>query len=545
MLSPEKYPSPHSKTVTTANPTQHTRRRAVTMVLIFCFSLAALATLTACAPKPTVLVFGDSLITEAESDIRYQLGDAYDVRVVAFGGTALCDFSSRIVEDARALRPQMVVLSFSGNALTPCMRPPAGTANNVAWWAAKYELDLNNTLSRLAALGVPTTVVGAPPSLARAPASNLAGSDALLTDAPVGVGVDMPIAGSTNPSNPGEDLKATSLSIGQVPSGYVLAESFVNAIYQRIVISQRTRGVDVGFVDGGRFLRSPSGGWTRTLGCLPWETAAMGCVGGVITVRSPDFVHFCPTATGNNAGVISGCSSYSSGAWRYATAIAGYVENRMTPTVGSLDAVTAPASQQISVAGWALDPDTDQSPISVHVYTDGTFTGTAVANAFRSDVAAVYPWSGPLHGFNATFSVTPGVRQVCVYAISVGSAPTNPLLGCRTVTVLPSAPLGSLDSARPTPNGVQVAGWTADFDAPTTPLTVHIYVGDRFAASVVANQRRADIGNAFPAFGPNRGFNTVLPVAPGTHRVCAYALNVGAGTTNPAIGCRTVTVPAG
>jgi hypothetical protein len=29
-------------------------------------------------------------------------------------------------------------------------------------------------------------------------------------------------------------------------------------------------------------------------------------------------------------------------------------------------------------------------------------------------------------------------------------------------------------------------------------------------------------------------------VAPGTHTVCAYGTNVGTGTTNPTLGCRSI-----
>jgi hypothetical protein len=32
------------------------------------------------------------------------------------------------------------------------------------------------------------------------------------------------------------------------------------------------------------------------------------------------------------------------------------------------------------------------------------------------------------------------------------------------------------------------------------------------------------------------------PISSGTHNVCVVALNSGAGTANPQLGCRTVTV---
>ena len=44
--------------------------------------------------------------------------------------------------------------------------------------------------------------------------------------------------------------------------------------------------------------------------------------------------------------------------------------------------------------------------------------------------------------------------------------------------------------------------------------------------------------------GARRGFALDLRVPSGAHQVCAYAINVGAGATNPKLGCRSVTVSA-
>lgn len=521
--------------------------RRLRQVLSVFAALAIAGTLTACVPPPVIMVFGDSLVTESDGGIRLLFGDAYDVRVSAFGGSALCDFAAQIVEEARTVRPRMVVLAFSGNAFTPCMRPPPGTANNATWWAQKYETDLNDVINRLGAMGVSSTVVGAPPMVVRGNSLGVAGTAGVTTIEAVGLGVDMPIddgpAGDDPaPADPSVS-PASSWTVGQIPSGFVNAVPFVNAVYQRVVTRQRASGVDVGYLDGGRFLRSPSGGWTKVLPCLSWEDSTRGCSGGLIDVRSPDFTHFCPTTSTSSSGVVPGCQSYSSGAWRYATAITGYVENRFKPTVGSLDVVTPVGGERVTVAGWALDPDTDEAPISVHVYVDGVFSGGWSANQTRMDVGAVYQWSGPNHGFNATFSVPPGLREVCVYAINVGSGSVNPLIGCRTVAVPSAAPVGNLDVVQGVSGGIRVAGWTADFDAPTTPLTVHVYMGNTFAGELVADLQRGDVGAAYPVFGNNHGFDAVLAASPGVQQVCAYAINVGFGNSNPQLGCKTVTVP--
>lgn len=517
------------------------RSRWVIRFLVVFAAVVAAATLTACVPKPVILVYGDSLVVEADGGLRLLMDEAYDVRIQGFGGAALCDSAERIVADARAIRPRMVVMAFSGNAFSPCMRPAGGVPGNMSWWAAKYEADANSVVSRLGAMGVSSTLVGSPPTLVRGSSQPAAGiADAAGVSA-TSAGVDMAIVDADAEAGlaPAETVGPSSLAIGQIPGGYIRAESFVNAVYQRVVIGQRARGADVGFLDGGRFLRSPGGGWTGVLGCLSWEDASRGCTGGLIPVRSPDFMHFCPTTF----GFAPGCSTYSSGAWRYATGITAYVDNRLKPTVGSLDIVTSVGDERVTVGGWALDPDADESPIAVHVYSDGAFAGAWLANKPRPDVKVAYPWSGSNHGFHATFPIAPGVRQVCVYAINVGAGSVNPLLGCKTVVVPAEAPVGNLDFAVGVSGGIRVAGWTADYDAPRTPLAVHVYVGPTFSGAMAANLRRTDIGRIFPVFGDNHGFDGVVPANPGTQLVCAYAINVGAGSVNPLLGCKTVTVP--
>jgi hypothetical protein len=85
----------------------------------------------------------------------------------------------------------------------------------------------------------------------------------------------------------------------------------------------------------------------------------------------------------------------------------------------------------VRVAGWALDPDTFDGT-GIHVYVGNNGYGAVANNAYRGDIANLYPGYGPWHGFDHTFPVPAGPSQVCVYAINVG--PGAPVfLGCRTV----------------------------------------------------------------------------------------------------------------
>ena len=100
---------------------------------------------------------------------------------------------------------------------------------------------------------------------------------------------------------------------------------------------------------------------------------------------------------------------------------------------GNLESVVVTADT-LSIAGWAIDPDQVAS-IPVHVYIDDA--GMAItADKSRPDVNAAFPlYAGAQHGFDATFSISPGEHTVCVHAINVSGTGFNVMLGCRTVTV--------------------------------------------------------------------------------------------------------------
>jgi len=207
---------------------------------------------------------------------------------------------------------------------------------------------------------------------------------------------------------------------------------------------------------------------------------------------------------------------------------------------GHLDTARADGTGRLTVSGWTIDPNTPTVSTRVHVYVDGK--GTAVtANGSRPDVAVAHPGAGPLHGFTAAMQAAPGAHTVCVYAIdtTVSSLHTN--LGCRTVTVSPQAPFGSFDTARASSSGgLTVSGWTIDPDTPTVPTRVHVYV-DSSGTALTADQSRPDVAAAHPTAGPLHGFVAALAAAPGTHTVCAYAIDTSFSNVHRNLGCKTVT----
>ena len=190
--------------------------------------------------------------------------------------------------------------------------------------------------------------------------------------------------------------------------------------------------------------------------------------------------------------------------------------------IGALQSLR-PVPGGVQVQGWVQDPDS-ADPATGHIYVDGK-------------------WRAAVTGAPTSFSIAigsmgDGAHTFCLYGIDSQFLDGNPKLGCLTTTVA-GAPFGRLDSAVAVPDGISVAGWAIDPDT-TSPINVNLYVDGAYDSSVAAGVDRPDVGAAFTQSGSNHGFTGTLSLPPGTHTVCAYAINTGLGASNKAIGCRTV-----
>jgi hypothetical protein len=180
--------------------------------------------------------------------------------------------------DAAGLRPEAVVVEFSGNALTPCMRAPDGRELSGAAYFHKYAADAATVLHLFAPGHTRVFFAGAP--------------------------ISRSAARSHDPTTP-----------------------ILHAIYAALA-----RSTSFGrYIDAGAsvLLR---GHWTETLPCLTTEP----CTGGldaegkpVNVVRAPDGAHFCPGAQAAVHGVTTDCAVWSSGAWRFGNAMAAPVIEEM------------------------------------------------------------------------------------------------------------------------------------------------------------------------------------------------------------------------
>jgi hypothetical protein len=103
------------------------------------------------------------------------------------------------------------------------------------------------------------------------------------------------------------------------------------------------------------------------------------------------------------------------------------------------------------------------------------------------------------------------------------------------------APIGNFESVTVSSGVLTAAGWALDPNV-TSSIQVHVYV-DGVGKAFVADVSRPDVGAAYPAYGDKHGFSAQLPVGPGAHQVCVYAID-DAGGQNPTLGCRSVSVAA-
>ena len=224
--------------------------------------------------SPVVVLYGDSLAWEARHVFEQALADQ-PVQVVTrtYGGTAICDWFDEMADDAATLQPGLVVIEFVGNNFTPCMQDSAGEPLVGAALVDRYAIDAETAIATFASADTQVVLAGAPISR---PAT-------------------------------------TSLDLHRAP---------LNAVYEEL-----GRRLDaVRYVDAGSTLLD-DGEWTATLPCLPQEPCGRNAESGaaVNVVRAPDGLHFCPASAEADRGVTGDCPVWSSGAFRFGTALAGPV----------------------------------------------------------------------------------------------------------------------------------------------------------------------------------------------------------------------------
>jgi hypothetical protein len=248
-------------------------------------AIAGLAVSAACTPpKPPPLrveVWGDSIAGQASPYISFYLGLSGKVttRIHTFPGTALCDWFSDMRSELTSpagFHPQAVVIQFSGDAFTPCMKQPSGVAYSGQALINKYASDSAYVISLFTRVHVPVYFVSTPISRAQAAQGD----------------------------------------VGNTPLGVMFSQ----------LPARFPAGGLVRFIDGAAAVEW-HGHYTDTLPCAPWETCTGHWPDGTptVVVREVDGTHFCPVKEVPVPGGFTRCPVYMGGAARYALAISGPV----------------------------------------------------------------------------------------------------------------------------------------------------------------------------------------------------------------------------
>lgn len=226
--------------------------------------------------RPVVALYGDSLSWEARDLFVAELASrapAARVAVHTMGGTALCDWLDQMRADTAGLAGGVAVVQFSGNNFTPCMLDRSGVGLTGESLVDRYRADAVAAIEVFRSTGTTVLLAGAP-----------------------------------------------------------IVDSELNAMYAEL--AERHDGVV--YVPAGDAVLD-AGRWTATLPCRPEEP----CEGGVDAsgtpvnvVRAPDALHFCPTGA-EGRGSTDDCPVWSSGAYRFALALAAPVIDLLGPATPS------------------------------------------------------------------------------------------------------------------------------------------------------------------------------------------------------------------
>lgn len=147
----------------------------------------------------------------------------------------------------------------------------------------------------------------------------------------------------------------------------------------------------------------------------------------------------------------------------------GYVA---PPVLGHIDTAVSAGDGTATTSGWAVDVDASDYT-SVQLTVNQGAPVTTLADQYRPDVQAAYPWYSDHHGFSATVPAVVG-DVVCATGLNQNSG-SDGKLGCMSVTEQPPpAPIGSPSpspSASPSssPSGTPSASPTPSPSASPTP----------------------------------------------------------------------------
>jgi hypothetical protein len=195
---------------------------------------------------PRVAYFGDSIAVEAEPHVAALLRErGLDYWFEGYGGTATCDYLDEMRATAAAFEPDVVVIQFTGNALTPCILARTGGGRGIL------------------------------------------GGDATFDIFGFAVGYGEDTAAAIEAFGPDVDV----LLLGVIPTreGVTPPAQIVNDIYRRLAEERE----NVAFLMPDELL-APDGVYAHELPCTFVEPCTPG---DPVPVRAEDGGHLCPTSS--------------------------------------------------------------------------------------------------------------------------------------------------------------------------------------------------------------------------------------------------------
>ena len=209
--------------------------------------------------------------------------------------------------------------------------------------------------------------------------------------------------------------------------------------------------------------------------------------------------------------------------------------------VGKLEHATAVPGGFVRLQGWAADPDASANA-RVFGLVDGVQSGSTSTSVVRPKITKRNA-TGPTPGFDFDVAVpSTGVHTVCAAVTNIGPGIAR-VLGCVTVplgTKLTSAqlathdPSGVVSTAAATSATFEVTGWGAEPDFRVGRMVVVLYVDGQPVKTV--DTHAATTTQRAAGAGKRGSFDITVPVSPGAHIGCVWAVNTGLGA-NSLLGC--------
>lgn len=132
---------------------------------------------------------------------------------------------------------------------------------------------------------------------------------------------------------------------------------------------------------------------------------------------------------------------------------------------------------------------------------------------------------------------------VLVFALVVPTVGAGPAAADQRARML-----GALDEVVPNGSTVTLRGWAMNPSYVVSPVELHVYdegpPGTAGYSGFRTGTSRPDVAAAFGKPDFRYGYSITVPLRPGSHRLCVYAIDYDTHYANPAIGCVSLTGPA-